>query len=285
MALSNDTEFRIDHAVTDEQVGAEIAARLEVSSTPADDTEAQAILDLLDPTKNSAIEERLIVALAGDGNGAAGREMAKKLNGMISVLQAKADGTEIAAVAATATLDLTTDIVLTSAAAGAARNDETFTLEVEAAAANPTDTILAGFTGTADAIVCTITPNDGTNNGATPVDLTTAELAELINTGAVVGKNVTVTDLSSLRALQTATGGDATDLADSGEGDGEVATFASGSDAADNDVTPAQTAMGSESMGDSVKFALKHALTSDAAADEVKSSYDAMVAAIQAISS
>lgn len=132
------------------------------------------------------------------------------------------------AVAATATLNLTADITLTSAATGPARNTTTFTLQVAPAAANPTDTVLANFTGTSAAIVCTITPNDGTNNAATPVDLTTAELAELINTGAVVGKTVTVTDGSSLRALQTASGGDTTPLADGGEGDGVVATFSGG---------------------------------------------------------
>lgn len=133
-----------------------------------------------------------------------------------------------ASTAATATLDLTEDIVLTSVAAGDDRNTNTFTLQVAAAAANPTDTILAAFTGTAAAIVCTITPNDGTNNTDTPVDLTTEELVELINDGSVTGKTVTVTDGSSLRALQTASGGDSTALADSGEGDGAVATFANG---------------------------------------------------------
>jgi len=133
-----------------------------------------------------------------------------------------------ASTAATATLDLTEDIVLTSVAAGDDRNDETFTVQVAAAADNPTDTVLAVFSGTAAAITVTITPNDGTNNSATPVNLTTAELVELINDGSVTGKNVTVTDTSSLRALQTATGGDTTPLADSGEGDGVAATFANG---------------------------------------------------------
>lgn len=132
--------------------------------------------------------------------------------------------------AAEGTLDLTVDIVLTSVAGGAARNTETFTTEVEAAAANPGATVLADFTGTAAAIVCTITPNDGTNNGAVPVDLTTAELAELITTGAVVGKSVTVTDASSLRALQTATGGGPQALAAGGEGDGVEAEFENGVD-------------------------------------------------------
>lgn len=134
-----------------------------------------------------------------------------------------------AAVAATGTLDLTADITLTSVKKGSTRNTETLTLQILAAAANPSNTILAAFSGTAGAIVLTITPNDGTNNGAVAVNLTTAQLAELINTGAVVGKTVTLTDASSFRILQTATGGGATNLADGGEGDGVVATFSAGS--------------------------------------------------------
>lgn len=138
-------------------------------------------------------------------------------------------GVTPAAVAATAVLDLTADITLTSVKKGAGRNTKTFTLQVAPAAANPTNTILAAFTGTESAIVCTITPNDGTNNGSVAVNLTTAQLRELISTGAVVGKTVTITDASSLRVLQTATGGGATNLADGGEGDGVVATFSGGS--------------------------------------------------------
>lgn len=138
-------------------------------------------------------------------------------------------GVTPAAVAATAVLNLTNDITLTSVLKGSNRNTKTFTIEVLAAAANPTDTILVAFTGSASAIVCTVTPNDGTNNAATPVALTTAELRELISTGAVVGKTVTITDASSLRALQTATGGGATPLANGGEGDSVAATFTGGS--------------------------------------------------------
>jgi hypothetical protein len=134
------------------------------------------------------------------------------------------------AVAAEAVLDITADITLVSVAEGAARNTNTFTLQVLAPAANTDDEILVAFTGTSAAIVCTVTPNDGTNNSLTPVDLTSAELVELINSGVVVGKNAVVTDASSLRALQTASGGDATALADAGEGDGEVATFSGGAD-------------------------------------------------------
>jgi len=132
-------------------------------------------------------------------------------------------------VAATATLDLTSDIVLTSVALGTSRNTQTFTTQVLPAAANPGASVLVAFTGTAAAIVCTITPNNGTNNSATPVNLTTAQLRELINTGAVVGKTVTITDTLGLRTLQTATGGGALAVVDAGEGDGAVGTFSGGS--------------------------------------------------------
>jgi len=134
-----------------------------------------------------------------------------------------------AAVAAAGTLDITNDIVLTSVKKGSNRNTNTFTLQVLAAAANPTNTVLVAFTGTAAAIVCSVTPNNGTNNGATPVTVTSANLVQLINEGIITGKFPTITDASSLRALQTATGGGATALADGGEGDGVVATFTGGS--------------------------------------------------------
>lgn len=127
-----------------------------------------------------------------------------------------------------ATTALTADITYTSATAGTARNADTITIQVLAAAANPTDTVLADITGTIDAVIITITPNDGTNNAATAVDLTTAELAELVSSGVVVGKTVTLVDSGSLLDDLSATGGDATDLADSGEGDGAAATLSGG---------------------------------------------------------
>lgn len=130
--------------------------------------------------------------------------------------------------AATAVLNLTTDITLTSVSLLSSRVGTTFRTEVLAAAANPTNTILVSFTGSASAIVCTITPNDGTNNGAVAVNLTTANLVQLINTGAVTGKTVTITDASSLRALQTAAGGDTTNVANGGEADSVSATFSGG---------------------------------------------------------
>ena len=129
--------------------------------------------------------------------------------------------------AAIATLDLNADITLTSVAKGRTRNTNTFKTVVNAAAANPTNTILAAFTGTTTAITASITPNDGTNNGSAEVNLTTAELVELINNGSVSDKAVTITDASSFRALQTATGGDGTNLetGESGEGNNVIAAF------------------------------------------------------------
>jgi len=145
------------------------------------------------------------------------------------------DGTNNPTTQASGSLATTTPIVLTKTVAaqpGVAGNTKTVTLEVEAAAANPGDTVLAVVTGTAAATIITITPNDGTNNAATPVPLTTAELVEWINSGAVVGKTVTTTDVGGLRDDQTATGGDATNLADAGEGDGLVCTFTGGANTA-----------------------------------------------------
>lgn len=130
---------------------------------------------------------------------------------------------------ASATIDITTDIVLTSTVQGEARNKKTFQLVTNAVAANPTDTVLAVFSGTADAVVLTLTPNDGTNNNANgnaAVNITSAQVAELINTGAVAGLNVTLTDDDRLRRLQTASGGDpAQNMVNGGGNAGGTATF------------------------------------------------------------
>ena len=140
-----------------------------------------------------------------------------------------------APITATATLDLTNDIQLTSFINNESENGNILTLNINAAAANPTDTILIDVTGTAAAIVITVTPNDGTNNSAVPVNLTSFELVKYINTGtvasyssggALITKNITSTDINALRNNQTAINGDDTDLVNGGEGDGIVATFA-----------------------------------------------------------
>lgn len=131
--------------------------------------------------------------------------------------------------APTATFATTTPIVMTKLSVGTSANTGTVTLQVLAPAANPTNKVLVAVTGTAAAMIITVTPNDGTNNTATPVDLTTAHLVTLLDTGSYT--SVTLTDAGSLLAnIDSATGGDTTPLADAGEGDGLVATWAGGLD-------------------------------------------------------
>jgi hypothetical protein len=104
------------------------------------------------------------------------------------------------------------NVVFVKIATGAGPNGETYRVVYNAAVANPTNTILADWTGSTSAAVLTITPNNGTNNGAVPVGLTSAELVELQNTGAVVGKSVTVTGSPTLRTHSAAYGGSTTAL-------------------------------------------------------------------------
>ena len=129
--------------------------------------------------------------------------------------------------AATTVLDLTNDITLRASKDGDSRNGNTFKLVCAAAAdndaANAEAVVKVAFTQTAAAILCTVTP-DSTPAGT----ITTAEVAEMINTGAVAGKNIVITDPLNLRTLQSATGGGAAVLANGGEvgGAGVIGTFA-----------------------------------------------------------
>lgn len=162
----------------------------------------------------------------------AARNFNKKESIEKGVVDVYAQATVGTITAPTLSLSTTTPIVLTKASVGTVANTGTVTIQVAAAAANPSNTVLAVFTGTAAAITLTITPNDGTNNTATPVNITAAQLAEFLDSGAVAGKTVTVTDASSLAAIiDSATGGGAQNLVDSGEGDGVTGTWAGGSDA------------------------------------------------------
>lgn len=91
-----ETQFRLEHALTSSQAADEMTLRLMVGTTPTTPAQAAEILALLDPTKDALLSERLFVGLAGDGNGAAGREMAQKMTGMIAVLQARAADAPVA---------------------------------------------------------------------------------------------------------------------------------------------------------------------------------------------
>lgn len=262
MALSKRTKDRLDIAMGGKKAADALAAKLEANAA-------------LDQREKRELEIALCDKKAAAEIMSDELEIADDLQDAIDAAQSDLDD-YVAPVAAEATLDLTADIVLTSVAAGADRNTDTLTLQVLAADANPTDTVLAAFTGTADAIVLTITPNDGTNNSATPVDLTTAEIAELINEGSVAGKSVTVTDASSLRALQTAAGGDATVVEEAGEGDGEVATFSGGVTevgdlaALQAALAAAQAAANEAEVSDRSKKVLDISLADKEAADELK---------------
>lgn len=100
--LSRDTEFRLEHAVTDRGLDDEIAARVEISSSPTNTAEADAILALLDKSQNEAISERMRVALAGDGS--QGDEISQKLNAIFAVLEARSANVPADIVAAKATM-------------------------------------------------------------------------------------------------------------------------------------------------------------------------------------
>ena len=248
--LSKDTEFRLDHAVTDEKIGEEIAARVEVSSTPADKAAAQAILNVLDESKSDSIDERMKVALAGDGS--KGEEIAKKVNGMVEVLKAKANGSE------NATVLLTVDAFAPGQLDGA-----TVTVNGQ--------TVTEGVEWTAD---------PGQDVFATAASLALAIQALTDVTALDIFNDITIEAIDSLAG----SAGNGTAISTS---DASLilsnATLEGGSDGT-GDVPAAKAAMGSEPMSEEARFHLEHALTSKKAADEFKESYDAMVAAIQAIS-
>jgi hypothetical protein len=96
--LKKDTEFRLDHAMTDVKVGDQVSARL-ISVTPANAAAAAAVLKLLDRSAKmkASIAERLIIGMAGDAAGKAGKEMGKKINGMVDVLAAQAASASLVA--------------------------------------------------------------------------------------------------------------------------------------------------------------------------------------------
>lgn len=119
--LSKNTAYVLEVALSNEKVADEIAARL-INAVPANAAAAQAILDILDKKLNKQLEEYLIVALA---HRPSGKEIAQKINGLVAVLEAQADGNEVAAVAAQfqgQVAGMTTDVTIDADVAGAAGN-------------------------------------------------------------------------------------------------------------------------------------------------------------------
>lgn len=157
--LSSNTSYRLDHAVTDEKVGDEIAARL-ISETPANAGEAQDILDILDTSSKmkNEIANRLYTALAGDADGRAGREIAQKINGMVVVLQAQADGNEVPHYGAFSGLvaGLTTSVSIKADVAGAAGN-----ITLTADSIKDVDTLISDWNGANPANTVTLLSGDG----------------------------------------------------------------------------------------------------------------------------
>lgn len=226
--LSKDTAFRLDHAVTDDKVGDEIAARL-ISATPANQAQAIAVLAILDASDKmqASIAERLYTGLAGDNDGAAGKEMAKKINGMVAVLQAKANGASSPAVAAHYTgtpAGASTPVTITANTAGTAGNV----------------TLVADSVKTIAVLIS---------------DWNTAHPSNQLTLTSGVGTQVPTANIP----------------------------LAGGTNASDSDLAPAKAAMGAEPMSAQAKYCLVHAMGDQAAADEMEAAYNAMIAAVQAI--
>lgn len=92
--LTQDTKFRLVHAVTDQKIADEIEKRITI---PAAYTQQgfQDKLATLDRSLDAAIRERLVGALAGDDRGAAGRQIADQIDAIVTLAEALADGAEV----------------------------------------------------------------------------------------------------------------------------------------------------------------------------------------------
>tara|TARA_Y100001938_G_scaffold137315_1_gene201292 strand:- start:2314 stop:6180 length:3867 start_codon:yes stop_codon:yes gene_type:complete len=120
-----------------------------------------------------------------------------------------------------------------------AKNTKTVTLVVDNLDYLPGNEIRLNFSESSGDITIQVTPNNGINgNSGTPVTMTVAQLAEYIRANTITGYSGTVvvqsgaSVLSSISAImQSGTGG--TTLADGGEGDNIVGTFAGGLNAFD----------------------------------------------------
>jgi hypothetical protein len=85
---------RVSVAVNSEAIGKEICNRLQIKA-PKTKEEARQVLKTLRPDLNSEIEKRLKTALGNYDHGECGIELAEKINGVIDILQAMANGLSI----------------------------------------------------------------------------------------------------------------------------------------------------------------------------------------------
>lgn len=86
--ISKNEEYVLGVALTNERIASEIVARV-IDATPADAAAAQAILDVIKPSKKESqeIEEYLIVALT---NRKYGKEIAEQLDLIVECLEYQA---------------------------------------------------------------------------------------------------------------------------------------------------------------------------------------------------
>ncbi len=128
--------------------------------------------------------------------------------------------------ASNVTTQLTNDITFTSNQFGTGDNGRTVAITTTAAADNTPNGPKVVFGGTRAATTITITPDSSPDT-----KITTAELVELVNSGQVVGKTVSITDDSNLRQTLSATGGGAQNLVNgTADDDATTAAFAGGVD-------------------------------------------------------
>jgi len=112
------------------------------------------------------------------------------------------------------------DFDITAAPAGTAQNGATIQLIVLAAAANAGGAILMDWTGSAAALVLTVTPDSGSSVSAD-------ELVEYLNSGAITAKTVTETQPELKVSIESAAGGGAIALLPA---DGATGTMVGGYD-------------------------------------------------------
>ena len=88
--ISKNEEYVLGVAVASENIASEIVARV-IDATPANIGEAQAILDIIQPSKKESkqIEEYLIIALT---NRKYGKEISKQLDLIVECLEAQVKG-------------------------------------------------------------------------------------------------------------------------------------------------------------------------------------------------
>ncbi len=288
---------------------AELVARLDVSTTPADDTAAATVLEGLDISSRTKSKMKNVLGIWLCDKRASD-EIAGKINGMINVLQAQADGNEVAAVAAAFSGQVNKQsgtIVLTADDVGVSGNDTILNFDgvitVQNAVdawnvANPADSIIvtSGVTSVVPINGQTIQLSGGDVSTQASFNnkvlvLTTAFVIDADTAGAAGNITLTGDGTKTIAVLisdwNTAHPSNTVTLA-SGTGsqipaNTEVIELTGGADATDSNVADTLAAMGSDDMSDRAAKRVLKMLGKQVLADEFISAYNDMVDAISAI--